>query len=342
MAETITLLLLGLGAGSLIALSALGLVLMYRSSGVVNFATGAIAMACSFALWDLTRRAGWSAPAGGAVAVLIGAALGVVTYVLVMVLPRQLQPDARGRDAGGPDHPRVRRPVALRTNPLAVRDFLAGGSLDLGAGIAVPWSRVILLGVAIMLALGLAAVYARTTFGLATTALSERPRTLAGLGWRIGMVGAINWGVGGALAGLVGVLLAPIIGASIGNGQVLTVTVLAAALIGGLRSFPLTLVGGIVIGMLQSLFSIHDLGIPGLADAIPFVAIIGVIVFRGRSLPLRSFVGERLPRVGTGEIRPFWFVVAVAVVVVLIAWVLNDNGTAALTCRCWRRSRCSR
>ena len=65
MAENITLLLLGLGAGSLIALSALGLVLMYRSSGVVNFATGGIGMACSYVLWDLTRNAGWSAlPAG--------------------------------------------------------------------------------------------------------------------------------------------------------------------------------------------------------------------------------------------------------------------------------------
>ena len=65
MAEDITLLLLGLGSGAMIALPALGLVLMYRSSGVVNFATGGIGMACSFVLWDLTRNAGWSAlPAG--------------------------------------------------------------------------------------------------------------------------------------------------------------------------------------------------------------------------------------------------------------------------------------
>ena len=84
MAETITLLLLGMGAGSLIALSALGLVLMYRSSGVVNFATGGIGMASSFVLWDLTRNAGWSALPAGAAAVLLSAALGVVTYGLVM------------------------------------------------------------------------------------------------------------------------------------------------------------------------------------------------------------------------------------------------------------------
>ena len=106
---------------------------------------------------------------------------------------------------------------------------------------------------------------------------------------------------------------------------------LAAALIGGLRSFPLTLAGGMVIGMLQSLFGIHDLGVPGLADAVPFVVIIAVIVLRGRRLPLRSFVGERLPRVGSGEIRIGWVVAGAAVMVVLIGWVLNDNGTTALT-----------
>ena len=332
MAEDITLLLLGLGAGSLIALSALGLVLMYRSSGVVNFATGGIGMASSFVLWDLTRNAGWSALPAGTVAVLAGAALGVITYVLVMVLPR-----------GGSNLTRVIATLAVLIileslaqlhygpDPLSVGQFLPSGSVNLGGGIAIPASRLILLGAAVSLALVLGAVYTRSTFGLATTAVSERPRTLAALGWRIGWIGALNWGIGGALCGLAGVLLAPIIGVSVDNGTSLTVTVLAAALIGGLRSFPLTIVGGMVIGMLQSLFGIHDLGIPGLADAVPFLAIIGVIAIRGRGLPLRSFVGERLPKVGSGQIRVGWVVAGVAVVVVLVGWVLNDNGTAALT-----------
>ena len=263
---------------------------------------------------------------------LVGAALGVITYVLVMVLPR-----------GGSNLTRVIATLAVLIilesvaqlhygpDPLSVGQFLPSGSVDLGGGIAIPASRLILLGAAVILALVLGAVYTRSTFGLATTAVSERPRTLAALGWRIGWIGALNWGVGGALCGLAGVLLAPIIGVSVANGTSLTVTVLAAALIGGMRSFPLTIVGGMVIGMLQSLFGIHDLGIPGLADAVPFLAIIGVIAIRGRGLPLRSFVGERLPRVGSGEIRLGWLVVAVVVVVVLVGWVLNDNGTAALT-----------
>ena len=133
----------------------------------------------------------------------------------------RLEPDARDRDARRPDHHRVRRPAALRDQSAggqgsscrAARSTSAAGSRSRA-------SRILLFGVAVVLALSLSAIYARTTFGLATTAVSERPRTLAALGWRIGMVGAVNWGVGGALAGLAGVLLSPIIGVSLTNGNV--------------------------------------------------------------------------------------------------------------------------
>ena len=301
MSLNITLLLLGVGAGSIIALSALGLVLMYRSSGVVNFATGGIGMACSFVFWDLTREADWAALPAGIVCVVLGAVLGLITYVLVMVLPRT-----------GSNLTRVIATLAVLIilesavqirygpNPLAVDEYLPKGSVDFGGGVAVPASRLILIAIAVVLSVALALAYSRTTFGLATTAAAENRRKLAAFGWRIGTVGSVNWALGGALAGLAGVLLAPISGVAISNGHTLMVTVLAAALIGGLRSFWWTLAGGIAIGMMQSLFGIHDLGITGLADAVPFIAIIGVLAIRGRSLPLRSFVGERLPRVGTG------------------------------------------
>jgi len=87
-AEPITLLLLGLGSGALFALPALGLVLVYRSSGVVNFAQGALGMAGGFVFWDLTVNAGWSPVAATCAGVLVGAALGLATYVVTMVLPK--------------------------------------------------------------------------------------------------------------------------------------------------------------------------------------------------------------------------------------------------------------
>ena len=221
MSLNVTLLLLGLGAGALISLTALGLVVMYRSSGVLNFATGGIGMACSYVFWDLTREAGWSTWAGGAVSVLLGAALGFATYVLVMVLPRRSSNLMRVI-ATLAVLIILESAVQLRygPNPLGGRRVPAEWHRRTSeAGSPFPASRLILLGIAVALSLGLAAVYSRTTFGLATTAVSEHPRELAALGWRVGMVGSINWVIGGALAGLAGVLLAPITGVAIGNGH---------------------------------------------------------------------------------------------------------------------------
>ena len=320
MAAIITLLLLGIGSGALVALSAMGLVLMYRSSGVVNFATGAIGMASSFVFWDLTRNNGWSAWGAGTVAVLVGTALGAVSYLLVMVLPRRSS--NLTRVIGTLAILIILESVAqLRygSDAETVKPFLPSGSLNLGGGIELPTSQLVLTVVSVVLALVLSAVYTRTTFGLATTAVSERPRTLSAFGWRVGTVGSVNWAIGGALAGLAGVLLSPITSVVVTNGHVFVVAVLAAALIGGMRSFMLTLAGGVLIGMLQSLFSIHDLGIPGLSDAVPFFVIIVVIMLQGSKLPLRDFIGERLPRVGTGEIRIGSLLAGVAMVMILIA-----------------------
>ena len=162
MAGIITLLLLGIGSGSLVALSALGLVLMYRSSGVVNFSTGAIGMVCSFVMWDLTRNAGWAAFPASVFAVLFGAILGAISYVLVMVLPRRNSNVTRV--IGTLAILSILEAAAqLRygTDAEAVKAFLPTGSVNFGGGIAVPTSQIILAGVALALTVLLARVYAR-------------------------------------------------------------------------------------------------------------------------------------------------------------------------------------
>lgn len=332
MTLNITLLLLGLGSGAMIALSGLGLVLMFRSSGVLNFATGGIGMASAYLYFDMTKTQGWPVPLAVVLCILLGAALGALSYLAVIVLPRQSSNIMRVMATLG-ILVILQALVQLRygSNTVAVDDFLPTGSLALGGGVEVANSRIALVIVAILLTIGLSLIYSRTRFGLATTALAENERKLAGLGWRIGVVGSINWAVGGALSGLAGVLLAPVTGVDLGIGTALTVTVLAAALIGGLRSFSLTLAGGMVIGMLQSLFAVEDLGVEGLSEAIPFVVIVGVIIFRGRGLPLRSYIGDRLPKLGTGVVSPPAVIAAVALAVLFIGPILNDNGTRALT-----------
>lgn len=332
MTLTITLLLLGLGTGAMISLSALGLVLMFRSSGVLNFATGAVGMASSYVFYDLTKQQEWSPVAGSFVAVLFGAVLGLISYALVIVLPKKSSNIMRVIGTLGV-LVILQSLVNLRygANALVVDDFLPTSMVSFGGGVEIPMSRILLVGIAIVLTSILTIVYTQTRFGLATTAAAENERKLAALGWRIGRVGSLNWAVGGALSGLAGVLLAPITGVAITNGTALTVTVLAAALIGGLRSFTMTLAGGMVIGMLQSLFVVRDFGIDGLSDAVPFVVIVGIIIFRGQGLPLRSFVGDRLPKVGSGVVSIPLVVAGVLGALLLIGPILNDSGTRSLT-----------
>ncbi|HST41253.1 MAG TPA: ABC transporter permease, partial [Conexibacter sp.] len=331
MAEFAHLLLLGLGAGALYALSALGLVLVYRSSGVVNFAHGAAGVIGAFAFWDLTANAGWAPLPAAAAGTLAAAALGLLTYLVVMVLPR-----------GGSALTRtiatlavllvVQSAALLRYGqvPRQAQPFLPGGIVDLGGGVTVSADRLILLATAVALALALGQVYRRTRVGLATTAVSESPRNLAALGWRVGLLCAGNWALGGALGGLAGVLIAPITGVAASNGLLLIVNVLAAALIGGLTSFRLTLAGGLLIGVLQAELAQHDLGVSGLADAVPFLAIVAVLVVRGNALPLRGFVGERLPRVGSGRLRPGWLLTGAALLATAIG-LAGDAAASAIT-----------
>lgn len=105
-------------------------------------------------------------------------------------------------------------------------------------------------------------------------------------------------------------------------------------MIGGLKSFPLTLAGGLLVGGAQAEAGRY-LNWSGSGQAIPFLLIILVLVVRGRSLPLRSFVQERLPRVGSGEIRPMRLLVAIAITVVLALlvkdeWVIGATATVMM------------
>ena len=181
----------------------------------------------------------------------------------------------------------------------------------------------------------------RTTFGLATTAVSEHPRELAALGWRVGMVGSINWVIGVSLrAG----------GCPAG----------ADNRCGDRKRSPADR-HGVSRGIDRSTAFVltdarrrsrdrHDavaVQHPRPRDhrargtRCSFFVIIAVIVLQGNTLPLRSFVGERLPHVGTGEIRIGLVLVEGAVTLAPIGRILNDKGAPPCSPpHCLRPSRC--
>ena len=108
---------------------------------------------------------------------------------------------------------------------------------------------------------------------------------------------------------------------------------LGAALLGGFHSFPLTLLGGLIIGVGEAMATLyggditdffHQDLITGLNRMPAFLVILIVVVVRGRGLPLRSHVAERLPKLGTGEISVRGVLLASAITLVLLFGVMDE------------------
>ncbi|UXX91461.1 hypothetical protein N7U49_02130 [Streptomyces sp. AD2-2] len=311
--------LLGLGLGALYALTAHGIVLVYRGSGVLNFAHGAIGMAGAYVQWELAVHHDvpyWPATACG---VLTSAVLGLLTHLLVIRPLRRASTLARlvGTLA-----------VFIVLTAIAVKRY--GDSLQLVpgrlptrlltiAGATVSEDRVWLLGIAIAVTAVLHLLYRHTLFGLGTTAVAENEGAAAALGWSPDLIAAGNWALGSALAGLTAILIVPVIGLSVTGLTTLLLSALAAALVGRFSSFPITLAGGLVIGVAQSELTRFGSGVTGLASSVPFLFIALVLVARGQALPLRGTFLDRLPALGTGRVRPIPLALAVVLALGLVS-----------------------
>ncbi|MFD5259056.1 ATP-binding cassette domain-containing protein [Streptomyces bobili] len=323
MTAVLQLAVLGMATGSLYALSALGVLVVHRSSGVLNLANGAFAMVSGYLLYSLHDDLGLPA----AVAVVAGIATSCLLSLLVffaVMRPLSAASTLTRLVATLAVYLVVQSVVQLVYGPFnkVPASFLPVDSVSLG-GVTVGSDQLIIVALGVVVTAALSAVYRRTSFGLATTAVSENPRALASLGRSTDTVRAVNWAVAGVLGGLAGVLIAPITQLTPGSFLLFLVPSLAAAVLGGMRSFPITLVAGMLTGAAQVLCARY-LDVPGARDAVPFLVIILVLVLRGRSLPGRGFVSEHLPRVGSGRIR-IVPVTGVLVLVLVLGYTVFDD-----------------
>lgn len=315
--------LLGLGIGSLYSLASQGLLLVYRGSGVLNFAQGAIGMAGAFVAWDVQTQAGMPYLPAVVVGVGVSASIGVLAHVLVMRPLRHAAPLARIVATLG-ILVTLQAIIALRygTSVTIVASSLPTDPIELFGDVSIGTDRVILLGLAVAFTVALWAMYRFTLFGLATSATAENERAARAVGLSPDLVATCNWALGSGLAGLAAILIAPIVQLQVTTMTTLVLAAMAAALVAGFKSFPIALGAGIVIGVAQTVLQRY-VSVPGLAPSVPFLVIIVMLVVTGRSLPLRDFFLQRLPSVGTGRVRPGWVLAGVGVCVVLIA-VLPD------------------
>jgi ABC-type branched-subunit amino acid transport system ATPase component/branched-subunit amino acid ABC-type transport system permease component len=324
--DILTYVVLGLGAGAAYGLTGLGIVLIYRGSGVLNFAQGAIGMIGAYVFY-LGRQAGWPLVAAGLAALAAGVLLGAGTHLLIMRPLRSAPPVSRliatlgifslllgfGQYEWGTDNARI------------VSAILPTGSIDVGDRIHVGSGRLVILAVGIALTIGLTLLYRRTRFGLATSGVAENQLASSALGISPDTVGTINWVLGSVLAVLGAILIVDLGTLEVENLVLLVIPALAAALLGGFRSFTFTMIGGLVVGIIQSeaAWLSSKFNGNGWGDAVPFVIIIAVLVIRGRGLPIRGDRLERPPLIGTGRPRPVYLAVAVAVAIGLMAFVFT-------------------
>ena len=325
---------------------ALGLVLSYRSSGVVNFAHVAMGTYVAFAFFEFRETGDLVLPVLGlparvhllerptlasalVVAVLLAAALGALVYTLVIRPLRRSPALAHVVASLGlflylQEVVRLRFPVA-GAGVATRRPVLPEDSLRI-AGTTVTQNRLLLaLGVVAVTA-ALWALYRFTRFGLATRAAAGNEKGALLLGISPDRVGLVNWSLAAVLAGVAVILIEPISGLDATTTPLLVVPALAAALLGRLVSFWIAAAAGIGIGMLQSLilgYAVQPAGawIPdwvpttGLQEAVPVLLIVGVLVWGGESLPDRGAILDRsLPRSPTPRHVALWALAAVAVV----------------------------
>ncbi|MDF3313220.1 branched-chain amino acid ABC transporter permease/ATP-binding protein [Rhodococcus sp. T2V] len=320
MTEIIQFGILGISAGVMLALSAVGVVVVYRGSRVLNLAHGSIGAVGTFTYWQVS--VGWGAPyvVGLLSGIAMSAAVGLLVYGAV------IRPMGNASVVS-----RVVGTLAVVVVLQAGMQLLYGSNLrtvpsELPRGtwtigdIRIGQDRLILIAIALILFAALAVFYRRSAFGRETNAVAENVVVAAILGIRVGRVAAINWALGSALSGLSGILLAPIIGVQIAVLTQSLVAALAAALLGRLTSFSLTLLGGVVIGIAQAEVTRY-VSTPGWAAAIPLIVLVVVMSFRSDGVQLRSALRERKANVGSGRIR--WKPVgAVAVVVLVLIWAV--------------------
>jgi sulfate-transporting ATPase len=327
---TLRFVLLGAATGALTALVALAIVIVYRVSGVLNFAAPALGSIGAFVCYTLRDEHGWATAPALLLGLAVGTALGLVTWAALSLLQ------------GASLLSRLIATLALLSAAQSAmlviwpeqvsqpRSLLPDETIVLFGDVRITQDRLILIGLALVLALVLGLVYRYTLFGLATSAVSESRRVAAIARWAPTRIEFVNHLVAGFLAALAAILLAPILTL---NGAILSVAVLpalAAALVGRFSSFAITVAAALGIGILQSEVSLFQpdladaLGVSpasltGLSQAVPLVIILVVAVLSGRLRPARGESAARLPLPGSGQITRWALVVGVVIGAVLIA-----------------------
>ena len=255
--SVVSFLVVGISLGSIYALAASGIVVTYTTSGIFNFAQGAIGMFLAFVYWQLRVHQNLSTPVALVLTVLViapllGAGIErllmrhiadqtlvvqlVVTLGLMfgfMGLANTIWDPSKSRDSE----------MTSKVTPFFGTEFVEI------ADTRIPYYRLITIGTAILVAILLRLLLYRTRIGVAMRAVVDN-RNLAALnGARPAQASMLAWALGSSLAAISGIFLVQELGLQVDALTLLIINAFAAAIVGRLRSLPMTYVGGSALGL---------------------------------------------------------------------------------------------
>jgi branched-chain amino acid transport system permease protein len=294
----------GIVVGCIYALSATGLVVTYITSGIFNFAHGAVGMIAAFTYWKLAVDEGWPAIVALPFILFVFAPLlGVLIDVLIM---RNLH--------AASEEVRVIVTVALLLFLLGVGDWI----WDPGVPRTIPrffeadhvrvfsvnvtYHQIIVVIAALAVAVILRLFLFRTRIGVALRATVDAPDLAAYFGAAPGRVRMLGWAMGSSLAALAGILLAPLVTLDILLLTLLVINGFAAAIVGRLKSLPLTFAGGVALGLVESYVVGYAPGgvLSQLRPTIPVIFLyIALLIFPQSRLRVGRALSRRTTKVPT-------------------------------------------
>jgi branched-chain amino acid transport system permease protein len=282
-------LIIGIVAGSGYGLIALGLVLVYKSSGIFNFAQGEFGTIAVYALWGahsvgvpygLAMLAGLAAALAGGLATerFVVRPLFAAPRVTLLVATAGVSLLAIGAEEWlGQGQLRFLPPALGRLGRVSVFGF------------AVSDQRLLILATLAVLAVAGTWFFARTDLGLAILGLSQNPLATELMGISAERLSRFTWGTAAVLGGLGGILSAPLAN-GFGAGFVTLsalIPAFTAAVLGGMTSLPGAFVGGVVVGVAESIAVTYPAlfhHIPGAPSVMVFALLVTVLALRPRGL----------------------------------------------------------
>jgi ABC-type branched-subunit amino acid transport system ATPase component/branched-subunit amino acid ABC-type transport system permease component len=342
--------LLGLGNGGVFAALAMALVVTYRSSGVLNFATGAQALYAAYT-YSLLRNGQLLIPIPGLgptvsvgsnlgfwpallITLAISAVMGALAYLLIFRPLRNHRPVAKAVAS-----------IGLMGLLTAIVTYQAGTAVVLVnpifpqnhvsfLGVDISVDRLLLAATIIGIGIVLTVLFRFTRFGLATRASAETEMGALVSGLSPDRIALVNWIISFVVAGIAGILIAPLVPLVPGTYTLFIVPALAAAVVGRFHSLGWAITAGLGIGALESL-SVYVNGVhpdfpAGAGQLIPLVLVLVVLAFRGQTMPSRG----TLVQVTLGRApRPHWRIATAIVgtgVGIAAIYLFTGNDRAAL------------